>query len=383
LTTVLRRRGSVLALVLAGGEGKRLGPLTANRAKPAVPFAGIYRLIDFALSNCHHSRVSDVWVLQQYDPRVLTDHLSNGRPWDLDRTYGGLRVMHPSLGGDEESGFYAGNADAIWRSCGSIRAFDPELVLVLSADAVYRLDYGEVLERHLETGAEVTMVTTEVARDQAGRFGVVELDGERVRAFEYKPERPQTDVVTTEVFVYEPRLLLDTLTELAEGKDELEDFGQELLPRLVEHGKAYGFPLDGYWRDVGTLESYWEGHMDLLGSEPVLDLDDVEWPILTWGVPRPPARVQEGARMKESLVSPGARVAGEVSHSVLGPGVVVEPGATVQDSVLLHDAVVAADAVVEQAIVEAEARVEDSIGGDGELVVVAGDGRVQRANELG
>ena len=367
--------------MLAGGKGSRLGPLTANRAKPAVPFAGIYRLIDFALSNCHHSRVSDVWVLQQYDPRVLTDHLSNGRPWDLDRTYGGMRVVHPSLGDDEESGFYAGNADAIWRSCASIRAFDPELVLVLSADAVYRLDYGEVLERHLETGAEVTMVTTEVAPEQAGRFGVVELEGERVRAFEYKPERPRTDVVTTEVFVYEPRPLLDTLAELAEGEDELQDFGQ-LLPRLVERGKAYGFPLDGYWRDVGTLESYWEGHMDLLGSEPALDLDDADWPILTWGVPRPPARVQDGAQMTESLVSPGARVAGEVSSSVLGPGVVVEAGATVRRSVLLNDAVVAADAVLEQAIVEAEARVEDSIGGDGELVVVAADGRVQRADDI-
>ena len=243
--TVLRRRGSVLALVLAGGEGSRLGPLTENRAKPAVPFAGSYRLIDFPLSNCHHSRVSDVWVLQQYDPRVLTDHLSNGRPWDLDRTYGGLRVVHPSLGDDDESGFYEGNADAIWRSCASIQAFDPELVLVLSADAVYRLDYSEVLERHLESGAEVTMVTTEVPQGHAGRFGVVELDGELVRGFEYKPERPRTNIVTTEVFVYETELLLDTLAELAEGQDELQDFGHELLPRLVSAGNAYAFPLDG------------------------------------------------------------------------------------------------------------------------------------------
>jgi glucose-1-phosphate adenylyltransferase len=383
LTTVLRRRGSVLALVLAGGEGSRLGPLTENRAKPAVPFAGSYRLIDFVLSNCHHSRVSDVWVLQQYDPRVLTDHLSNGRPWDLDRTYGGLRVVHPSLGDDDESGFYSGNADAIWRSCTSIQAFDPELVLVLSADAVYRLDYGEVLERHLEAGAEVTMVTTEVPREQAARFGVVELDGERVRGFEYKPERPRTNIVATEVFVYEAQLLLDTLAELAEGEEELRDFGNELLPRLVERGKAHSYALAGYWRDVGTLESYWEGHMDLLGTKPMLDLDDADWPILTWGVPQLPARIHEGARLTESLISPGARVAGEVSHSVLGPGVVVEPGASVRRSVLLHGAVVAADAVLEQAVVEADARVGGSIGGNDELVAVAGDGRVLRASELG
>jgi glucose-1-phosphate adenylyltransferase len=378
---VLRRRGSVLALVLAGGEGSRLGLLTEERAKPAVPFAGVYRLIDFALSNCHHSRVSDVWVLQQYEPRVLTDHLSNGRPWDLDRTYGGLRVVHPSLG-DEESGFYAGNADAIWRSGESIRALDPELVLVLSADAVYRLDYGAVLARHEETGAEVTMVTTEVSREEAGRFGVVQLEGERARGFQYKPEEPRSGTVTIEVFVYDTGPLLDTLAELAGGEGQLQDFGEALLPRLVEQGKAYAYPLEGYWRDVGTLESYWQGHMDLLGSEPALDLDDPEWPILTWGAPRPPARVNEGARVAESLLSPGSRVAGYVDRSVLGPGVVVEAGATVRASVLLHDAVVAAGAVLEQAIVEAEASIEGLIVGHDTLIVVGRDGQVQRADEL-
>lgn len=373
----------MLALVLAGGEGNRLGPLTENRAKPAVPFAGSYRLIDFPLSNCHHSRVSDVWVLQQYDPRVLTDHLSNGRPWDLDRTYGGLRVVHPSLGGGEEGGFYEGNADAIRRSCASIRAFDPQLVLVLSADAVYRLDYGEVLERHLESEAELTMVTAEVPPEQAERFGIVEVEGQRVRAFEYKPERPSTNIATTEVFVYDAKLLLESVAELQQGEDELQDFGHDLLPRLVERGNAHAFPLDGYWRDVGTLESYWEAHMDLLGHEPLLDLDDPEWPILTWGAPRPPALVHDGARLTDSLVSPGARVAGEVSRSVLGPGVVVEPGATVRRSVLLHDAVVTAGAVLDQAIVDADARVEGTIGGGEELVVVAADGRSLQASEVG
>jgi glucose-1-phosphate adenylyltransferase len=373
----------VLALLLAGGEGSRLGPLTEDRAKPAVPFAGTYRLIDFPLSNCHHSRVSDVWVLQQYEPRVLTDHLSNGRPWDLDRTYGGFRTVHPSLGDAAESGFYAGNADAIWRTHESIGEFDPEVVLVLSGDAVYRLDYGDVLEHHLATGAEVTIVTTEVEREQAGRFGVVEVDGERVRGFEYKPERARTGTVTTEVFVYDARLLLDTLAELADGEDELQDFGDDLLPRLVERGKTYAYPLPGYWRDVGTLESYWQGHMDLLGSEPALALDDDEWPILTRGVPGPPARIDDGARLAESLISPGARVGGEVSRSVLGPGVIVEPGASVRESILLQNVVVRAGAAVERAIVDAEARVEASVSGNGQLVVADRDGRVEHAAELG
>ena len=182
---MLHRRGTVLALVLAGGEGGRLDPLTRERAKPALPFAGVYRLIDFPLSNCHHSRISDVWVLQQYEAHTLSEYLANGRPWDLDRTYGGLRVVHPYLG-DDESGWYEGNADAIHRNREAIEAFDPEVVLVLSADAVYTLDYGRVLEGHLEREAEVTLVTKRVGREEASRFGVVELDGDsRVRAFEY------------------------------------------------------------------------------------------------------------------------------------------------------------------------------------------------------
>ena len=189
--------------------------------------------------------------------------------------------------------------------------------------------------------------------------------------------------MATEVFVYDARLLVDTLGELAQNQDELEDFGDDLLPRLVERGKAYAYPLPGYWRDVGTLESYWQGHMDLLGSDPALGLDDDEWPILTRGLPGPPARVDDGARLAESLVSPGARVAGDVSRSVLGPGVVVEPRASVRESVLLHDVVVRAGASVERAIVDAEARVEAPVGGDGELVVAHRDGRVQRAVELG
>lgn len=361
------RRGQLLALVLAGGEGGRLGPLTEDRAKPALPFAGVYKLIDFPLSNCHHSRVSNVWVLQQYEAHSLSEHLSNGRPWDLDRTYGGMRVVQPYTG-DPESGFYNGNADAIHSNREAIEEFDPEEILVISADAVYKLDYRDVLDDHREHGAEVTLATTEMPLEEAGRFGTVEVarDG-RVTAFEYKPDEPRSGTVTTEVFVYDARVLLDTLAEIAEGDGELEDFGHELLPRLVDRGKAYARELGSYWKDVGTIESYWQAHMDLLEPEPALVLDDASWPILTLASQRPPARVEASARIESSLVSPGCTVLGRVVRSVLAPGVVVEEGAEVVDAVVLHDARIGAR--VSRAIVDTAAEIETDVSGADEIVV--------------
>ena len=369
----MRRRGSVLTLVLAGGEGGRLEPLTRERAKPALPFGGVYRLIDFPLSNCHHSRMSDVWVLQQYEPHSLSEYLANGRPWDLDRTFGGLRVVQPYLG-DEESGWYEGNADAIHSNREAIVDFDPDVVLVLSADAVYALDYDAVVARHLERGAEVSMVTTRVPVEQAGRYGVVEVgDGDRVERFEYKPDKPHSEVVTTEVFVYDAALLLDTLAKAADSDDGAADFGDELLPRLVERGSAYAHALEGYWRDVGTIDSYWQAHMDLLEPDGP-QLDDPEWPILTRAHARRPARIETRARVEDALVSPACRIEGEVRRSVLGPGVVVERGARVEDAVVLPDATIAAGASVRRAVVDEGMRVEPGEHGGDDEVAVLSDG---------
>ena len=349
----------ILTLVLAGGEGGRLDVLTAERAKPAMPYAGVYRLIDFPLSNCHHSGLSDVWVLQQYEPHSLSDHLANGRPWDLDRTHGGLRVLHPYTG-DEESGWYGGNADAIYRNRDPIEEFDADLLVVLSADHVYKLDYTEVVRRHLELGAAVTMVTTRVSLEEAGRFGTVRVgDGDRVSEYVYKPDEPQSDVATTEVFVFDARGLLEALADLAgEGSDDgLEDLGQELLPRLVSGGRAFAYPLDGYWRDVGTIESYWKAHMELLQKDSPFQLDDPSWPVFTQSPQRPPARASATARLEDALVSPGCSIEGEVVRSVLGPGVFVAEGATVRDSVLLSDASVREGARLESSIVDSDVEV--------------------------
>ena len=372
----------VLALILAGGEGGRLDVLTQERAKPAMPFAGVYRLIDFALSNCTHSGISDVWVLQQYQPHALTEHLANGRPWDLDRTSGGLRVLQPYLG-RSESGWYKGNADAIYRNKTEIERFDPDLLLVLSADHVYRLDYGDVVATHLEREAAATLVTTRVPIDDASRFGTVEVDDAgRVTEFAYKPEHPAGDLVTTEVFVYDARVLLQTLEDLApedideENDSSLSDFGDELLPRLVRDGQTHEHRLEGYWRDVGTVESYWDAHMQLLEHEPPIRLDDPEWPILTRATHRPPAWIASSARVEGSLVSPGCIVRGRVERSVLAPGTVVEEGAEVVATVVLDDVLVERGARVERAVVDAGAtiRADAAIGDRDGIALIGGRG---------
>jgi glucose-1-phosphate adenylyltransferase len=380
-------REKVLALILAGGTGGRLETLTRKRAKPVTPFAGVYRLIDFPLSHCVHSGLSDVWVIEQYELHSLNEHLSNGRPWDLDRTYGGLQVLPPNQRqhGEEEGGFAQGNADAIWRQRTLIREFDPGVLLVLSSDHIYRLDYRDLLDLHRLRKADLTLVSTRVPREQACRFGVVEVGGDgRVTGFEYKPESPRSDLVTTEVFAYDARKLLDTLDALAReggGKKEkgeedgpsLKDFGDRLLPRLVEEGNVFDFRLEGYWRDVGTVDSYWQAHMDLLAPAPPIVLDAPDWPILTTGPQRLPARIDGEARIGGSLIGSGSRVAGRVERSVLAPGVIVEPGAEVRDSILLHEVVVRSGARVERAILDAGAEVGEgaTVGGrDGDLALV-------------
>jgi len=356
---------------LAGGEGSRLGALAAERAKPALPFGGIYRLIDFPLSNCVHSGLGDAWVLQQYEPHELTTQLANGRPWDLDRTRGGFRIVHPYLG-DTRSGWYQGNADALHRNQEVIRRFDADLLLVLSADHVYRLDYGEVIDGHVAGDAAVTIVTTDLPREQeASRYGVVEVapDG-RVTGFEYKPDSPRSRVVATEVFLYDAPTLMDTLDELAGGGDDgLQDFGHELLPRLVSDGRARAHPLDGYWRDVGTLDSYWQSQMDLLEPDPPFVLDDPAWPILTAGLPRSPARIERSASLDASWVAPAAVVRGHVERSILGPGVFVDEGAVVRESILFHDVQVASGATVERTIAD-----ENAVVQQGATVGTAGGG---------
>lgn len=361
----------VLVVVLAGGEGGRLELLTDERAKPAVPYAGHYRLIDVVLSNVLRSGLSDVWIVEQTHPFSLQQHLSNGRPWDLDRTTGGLLLLHPRRGDDERAGWQEGTADALWRYAGLIRDFGPDALVVASADAVYALDYDTVVREHLASGATVTMVTTRVAAEEAGRYGVVQVSGGRVTDYAHKPDEPQGDLVTNEVFVFDPRPTLAMLDELAEQGD-LGDLGDDLLPRLVAEGRAREHRLSGYWRDLGTVDAYWGAHMDLVRDEPPFDPGDPAWPLQTQGGTSPAAMVRREATVEDALLSAGCDVAGTVQRSVLSRGVLVEAGAEVVDSVLLEDVVVRAGARVVRAVLDQGVQVAEdvSVGGDGEVTLV-------------
>jgi glucose-1-phosphate adenylyltransferase len=376
----------ILVLVLAGGAGGRLELLTEQRAKPAVPFAGVYRLIDFPLTNCLHSQIADVWVSVQFHPTSLADHLANGRPWDLDRTTGGLMTLPPFQGTDR-GGWTTGTANSLWRQADLIREFDADALVVVSSDAVYKLDYREVAEAHLGSGAEVTMVTTDVAADDASRYGIVQVgDGDRVTDYAYKPDEPATTTATNEVFVFTPGPTLDRLEALDDevGEDGLEDLGTHLLPSQTKDGLARAHPLQGYWRDVGTVPAYWAAHRDFLSEEPPIDLDAAAWPLRTRGGRHSAARLLRSAVVEESLISGGTRVGGQVRGSVLSPGVVVEEGATVVDSVLLPGVRVRAGATVTRAVLDDLVEVGSSavVGGDGEITLVGRRARVEDGAEI-
>lgn len=370
----------VLAVILAGGTGGRLGALTDRKAKPVVPVGGTYRLIDIPLSNLHHSHISDVWVVEQYQPKSINDHLANGRPWDLDRTNGGLRVL-PPFQGEHGEGFAAGNADGLYRQAEFIREFDPDLVLVLSSDHLYQLDYREVVRTHQDAGAVLTMVTTRFDGD-ASQHGVVEVEDGLVTGFEYKPEKPRTDIVAAEIFLYSADALIDTLVELYERHGELEDYGDQLIPHLVEHATVAEHRLDSYWLDLGTPENYHRAHMELLAGSG-LPFDDPDWPILSASPRRLPAYIADSARVGGSLVSPGSQIAGSVSNSVIGPDVVIEGGAVVEHSVVLDRARISAGAVVRSALVDTGAVVpgDAEIGEEGTVTVIDSDGRATRPGE--
>ncbi|UNX56282.1 glucose-1-phosphate adenylyltransferase [Georgenia sp. TF02-10] len=377
-----------LLVVLAGGAGGRLETLTDHRAKPALRFAGSHRLVDFPLAHAANSGIADAWVVEQFFPESINVHLAGGRPWDLDRTRGGLQLLGPHQG-DEREGWHAGTADALWRKAEAVRADDPEVVLVASADAVYRMDYADVVAHHLASGAAVTMVTTRLGGD-VSRYGVVQVSDGRITDYAYKPERPASDLVTTEVFAFRPDALLTTLEEVhrahGAGPSGLGDLGDHVLPALVADGDAVEFRHDGYWRDVGTVPAYWQAHLDWL-RDPPFDLDDPAWPIATRGLHSAAARVHAEAEVVDSLLAPGAVVEGTVRRSVVSPGAYVAPGAVVSESVLLDGVRVESGARVHRAVVDERARVggRAQVGEDdddaevtllGAGAVVPEDGRV-------
>ncbi len=346
----------IKAVILAGGEGTRLATLTHKRAKPAVPFAGKYRIIDFTLSNCVNSQIFDVLILTQYRPHSLNDHIRRGRPWDLDRSFtGGVLMLQPFLG-RRDTDWYAGTADAVAQNLPFVRRGRPEYVLILSGDHIYQMDYAEMMQFHHESNADATVATIRVPMDEASRYGIVDVETDfSVRDFVEKPQDPPGNLASMGVYIFNYDALERMLHRDHELGDSSHDFGKDILPRmLTEKLRVFAWPFGGYWIDVGTIDAYWEAHMDLLGTPPSLNLSDRTWIIHTRSEERPPVQIQQGAIVRDSLISEGAVIAGGalVERSVLSPGVIVGPNAIVRESILLNDTCVEAGAVIERAIID-------------------------------
>ena len=339
-----------MAMILAGGEGERLSILSSVRAKPAVPFGGKYRIIDFTLSNCVNSDINDVVVLTQYNPRSLNDHIGLGRPWDLDRAKGGVKLLQPYIARGRVAEWYRGTADAVLRNRSILEHSDAETVLVLAGDHIYKMDYQPFLAAHRRHRADVTIAVRRVPLAEASRMGILALDeSDRITEWQEKPKQPKSDLASMGVYVFSRRALLKWLSE-----DRI-DFGAHVIPAMLDGGaRVYGYRFAGYWRDVGTIQSFWEANMALLEDRPELDLYDKDWVIHTKSEERAPAKLGPTAQVHRSMISHGCVIEGTVVNSVLSPGVQVGVGAVVRDSIVMFDTVIGSRAVIDRAILDKE-----------------------------
>jgi glucose-1-phosphate adenylyltransferase len=357
------------AIILAGGEGARLSALTAKRTKPAVPFAGKYRIIDFVLSNCVNSNIFDIMVLAQYRPQSLIEHIGSGGPWDLNRDFtGGVRILTPYKA-RFDADWFEGNADAVQQNFTFIKQGSPDLVLILSGDHIYTMDYDTMITFHMDQQADLTIATIRVPLNEASRFGVLKIDKNyHVKSFTEKPKNPQSDLINMGVYLFNRELLDRALWEDHLREDSSHDFGKDILPRLIKSKlRVIAFPFTGYWMDVGTILSYWQAHMDMLSPNPPLKLYDRRWIIHTRTEERPPVRIPQNTCFFASLISDGCYIQenAHIESSVLSPGVIVRPGAVIRESIIMTDTIIESGAVIERAIIDKRVHVEANahIGG--------------------
>ena len=350
----------MIAMLLAGGQGSRLGVLTSNLAKPAVAFGGKYKIIDFPLSNCINSGIDTVGVLTQYRPLRLNQHIGIGIPWDLDRSIGGVTVL-PPYEKSENSQWYTGTANAIYQNLEYIDYYNPEYVLILSGDHIYKMDYEVMLDYHKSMEADITLATYEVPMEEASRFGVVITDGNGViQEFEEKPEKPRSNKASMGIYIFKWSILKDALQELKDVPSC--DFGKHIIPHCHENGaKVEAYDFKGYWKDVGTLGSYWEANMELVDIIPEFNLYEEFWRIYTKSDILPPQYVDEAGKVTESIVGEGTEVYGEVSHCVIGSGVTFGKGAVVKDSIIMNGTVIGEGAYVDKAIIAEDVVVGNNV----------------------
>lgn len=357
----MARKKECIAMLLAGGQGSRLGILTKNIAKPAVPYGGKYRIIDFPLSNCVNSGIDTVGVLTQYQPLELNDYIGNGEPWDLDRVNGGVHILSPyqKIRGTE---WYKNTANAIYQNINFIDRYDPEYVVVLSGDHIYKMDYSKMLAYHKEKEAACTIAMLEVPWEEAPRFGLmmVNEDG-AITEFEEKPKHPRSNKASMGVYMFTWEKLRQYLLDDEANEASGNDFGHDLIPAMHEaHERLFAFPFDGYWKDVGTIDSLWEANLDLLNPNVDLDLSDPDWKIYSRNPVAPPHYVSPDATVQNSVISEGGLIEGSVDFSVLFANVSIEKGAVVRDSILMPGTVVKKGAVVQYAIVAENAVIEEN-----------------------
>jgi glucose-1-phosphate adenylyltransferase len=339
----------LLAIILAGGMGERLSILSQSRAKPAVPFAGKYRIIDFALSNCVNSGIHNVIVLTQYQPVSLTEHIGIGAPWGLVPPDRSIRLLQPYLAREEGRDWYKGTADAVYQNLNRIEGEEVETLLVLSGDHVYKMDYSPMLDFHREHNADVTLAVTRMPEEELIRFGTVIVDENgRIIRFQEKIKHSDSNLVSMGVYIFN----MDIIHDWLDGRTG-HDFGRNIFPKMAAKGKTYAYIYDGYWRDIGTIDSYWQSNMEILGMSQAF-LSDIDWPLYTKEVEAPPTKICSEANVTNCLLSTGCKIEGLVERSVLSPGVQVARGAVVRDSIIMDDAVIGEDSVVERAILDKE-----------------------------
>ena len=354
-------RKEMIAMLLAGGQGSRLGVLTSDVAKPAVSFGGKYRIIDFPLSNCINSGIDTVGVLTQYQPLVLNSHIGIGIPWDLDRNNGGVAVLPPYERSDT-SEWYTGTANAIYQNLKYMERYNPEYVLILSGDHIYKMDYEAMLDFHKQKNADVTIAAIPVPMEEASRFGVVLTDEDKqITEFEEKPEHPRSNLASMGIYIFDWKTLREYFKRADETGECLDDFGHNVIPTMLKEGQSmFAYPFKGYWRDVGTIESLWEANMDLINDPEAVDLNDPQWRIYTNTNDVPPQYIGPNASVKKSLIADGCRVYGIVKNTVLSHKVQIGEGSVVEDSVIMPNVKIGKNVVIKKAMIAEGAVIEDN-----------------------
>lgn len=366
----------MVAMVLAGGQGSRLKLLTKNNAKPAVPFGGKYRIIDFPLSNCTNSGIDTVGVLVQYKPQILNNYIGIGRAWDLDRNFGGISLLPPYM---QENGgwWYKGTANSIYQNMDFIDEYDPEYVLILSGDHIYKMDYNEMLKYHKSHNADATIAVIEVSLEEASRFGIMNVrEDKQIYEFEEKPAHPKSTLASMGIYIFNWKTLKKALIEDEANPNSSNDFGKDIIPKLLgENCKLMAYPFKGYWKDVGTIESLWEANMDLINKDVDFDIYDKNWRIYSQAPNKPGQVIGDNAKIKNSLITEGCVIKGEVENSVLFSGVYIEEGAKVTNSVIMCDTRICKNSKVDRAIFGRKVLVKENleVAGKSEILLIEED----------